>query len=290
MPQFVWHHGNEFLHSRYSVRHYGLSPSSFLLTPSGYKAIQIERLFTREHTVDRPGEAIGQHRIADLFAIFCFEPIRHALDLAMAFHEHNGLHQSPLQIRVAELAALQALDLPCGSHTALDQAAVTGKVFRRREALDRVDLVEDRQRQHIADTGNRKQQPQILAHVFLGVGLDRPVDLTDAPIILLDHMRIACNGQLPLLIVMPIHECITPTITVVLSAIDWSQTLHHEAIGAVRKQSAAHPDVFHPATSQHPRRPLLARIDISGRQTVGSQTVSQLLGIFLVVLVLAAAH
>jgi len=86
-----------------------------------------------------------------LFAIFSTH--------AWAFPEkqYGRFAEGPLQVSVADLFTGSAIGLTSRFSVALDQPAVGSEVLHRGEALNRMDLVEDDQREDLTDTGNGTQ-------------------------------------------------------------------------------------------------------------------------------------
>jgi hypothetical protein len=88
---------------------------------------------------------------------------------ALGQEQHGGFREGPLQIGIADLGAAAAHDLAGRALLALHQPAVGGELLDAREASNVVDLIQDRQRQDVA---NPRQRPQQLEAV-IGSTVDR---------------------------------------------------------------------------------------------------------------------
>jgi hypothetical protein len=70
---------------------------------------------------------------------------------ALGQEQHGGLREGPLQIGIADLGAAAAQNLAGSALLALHQPAVGRELLDAREASNVVDLIQDRQRQNLAD-------------------------------------------------------------------------------------------------------------------------------------------
>ena len=91
-------------------------------------------------------------------AVLALQTVKIALRLGIAAQEQHGrLTEGPLEERVADLLARVAVVLAGGLLRALHPPAIRDEILYPWEAADVVDLVEDHQRQGLADAGHRAQ-------------------------------------------------------------------------------------------------------------------------------------
>ena len=80
------------------------------------------------------------------------------LSVGVAPEEEDGrFGEGPLEVSVADLAAPGAGALACGEPGASDEPSVGGEVLDGGEASDVVDLVEDDEREDLANAGDTPQ-------------------------------------------------------------------------------------------------------------------------------------
>jgi hypothetical protein len=133
------------------------------LTPSamscGEESLHVECSFLLEDEERSPTQSRGEH--AECFAATV--PFAHAvhesLPLRIAVQESDGgLGEGPLQIGVADLTPTTADLLAARRMFGLHEAAVRAEVLYTGEPLDRMDFIEDREREDPADAGNGVEQ------------------------------------------------------------------------------------------------------------------------------------
>ena len=76
----------------------------------------------------------------------------------VAKKERGGFRKRPLQVDVADLRTAAAELLSCRAVITLHQPRVREEVLNSLEAFDVVDLVEDRQRQDLANPGTERSR------------------------------------------------------------------------------------------------------------------------------------
>ena len=71
-----------------------------------HKALQIKRLFPREHVIHGPAQLVGEHGERFGFAVFVFKFSKICFPrLALPYEEHGGFGKRPAQMDVANLFA-----------------------------------------------------------------------------------------------------------------------------------------------------------------------------------------
>ena len=108
----------------------------------------------------------------------------------MAQEQHGRFGERPLQMDVAHLRAAGAELLAAGLLHALDQPRVRGELLHAIEARDVVDLVEDRQREDLADARHRAQPVERVGIVALRLADDRQLEVDDERVVLVDQRQV----------------------------------------------------------------------------------------------------
>jgi len=109
------------------------------------EALGIERLSSLEHEVHRTGEPCGDDRQALALAVLGHQPGTQRLGATIPSQEaHCGFRERPLQVRVADLATRVPEDLARRFLGRLHQPVIGQEILHPREALDSLDLIDDR--------------------------------------------------------------------------------------------------------------------------------------------------
>ena len=90
-------------------------------------------------------------------------------------------------MRVPDLRSSRSEPLAGGAVLALHEARVGQEVLDSGEAMDVVDLVEDRQRQDLPDAGDRAEPVVRLGIVLLGATLEMKLQLAEGRVVGLDQ-------------------------------------------------------------------------------------------------------
>ncbi len=96
----------------------------------GHKALQIKRLFPREHVIHGAAQLVGEHGERFGFAVFVFECGKILFPrLTLADKQHGGFGKSPAKMDVANLFARSPQSFAIGFFGALHQATVGDKIL-----------------------------------------------------------------------------------------------------------------------------------------------------------------
>ena len=118
----------------------------------GDKALEVKCLFPREHVVHGAAQLVGEHGERFGFAVLVFEFGEvHFPWLTLADKEHGGFGKGPAQMHVADLFAGDPEPFAVGFFRALDQTTIRHKILYAREAGDVLNLLEEDQRQNLAN-------------------------------------------------------------------------------------------------------------------------------------------
>ena len=104
----------------------------------------------------------------------------------MAQEAHGGFRERPLQMDIAHLGAAAPQGLAGGRVGALHQARIRRTFVHPIKAGDVVDLIENRQRQHLADARDGSQTVERVAVMPLGVPHDRQLEVGDEIVVALE--------------------------------------------------------------------------------------------------------
>ena len=144
------------------------------------EALHVEGSLLGQHEIDGSAELRGKNRQSLGFAVSPGQAAELLLTLRVAAEEqHRGLGEGPLQMNVSDLGSTRAELLARGAVIALDQAAVGKKVLNSGESADVVDLVEDRERQNLADPRDRAEAMEGVWIVSLGLADQMELELTN---------------------------------------------------------------------------------------------------------------
>ena len=145
--------------------------------------------------VGRPTDLVGENRQSLGFAVLTLELLEEVLTLGVLAEEQDGgLRESPLEMNVSDLAAAVPQALAGGLLRALDEARIRGEVLDAGEAVNVVDLIEDRQRQDLADAGHRFEMEEARGVVLFDGTDDVPFELTDLPVVDLDESEVGLDA------------------------------------------------------------------------------------------------
>ena len=134
------------------------------------EAIHVEDSLLAQHEIDGSAELGGQDRKRLGLAM----PSGESSQVLLAFgvvakKERGGFRERPLQVDVADLGAAGAELLARGAVITLYEPRVREEVLNSLEAADVVDLVEDRERQDLADPRDRAEAMEGVWIVSLGL-------------------------------------------------------------------------------------------------------------------------
>ena len=102
--------------------------------------------------MSQDGEGLG-------FSVFALQASHQFLSFrVVAEKQDSRFREGPLEMRVADLFAGEAIVFPGRLATALDQAAIGDKLLHALEAVDVVNLVENGQGQDLADAGTERSR------------------------------------------------------------------------------------------------------------------------------------
>ena len=108
--------------------------------------------------------------------------------------EDGRLGEGPLEMDVADLASARTQALARGLLGALDEPGVGGEVLDAREAVNVVDLVEDRQGEDLADAGQGPEMEETAGVVFLDRSDDVQLEFANEPVEDLDEGEVRLDA------------------------------------------------------------------------------------------------
>ena len=118
--------------------------------------LRIEGSVPFEHEIDGSPNLVGEDAQGLTVPMFPFEPVVELLAFREMSEDGDGrLTECPLEMYVADLGAGRTGPLACRRRFAFDEASIGSESLDGLEATDVVDLVEDRERQNLADPRNR---------------------------------------------------------------------------------------------------------------------------------------
>ena len=110
----------------------------------GDKALEVKRLFPREHVIHGPAQLVGEHGQRFGFAVFVFEFGKILFPrLTLADEEDGGFGKGPAQMHVADLFARGAQSFAIRFFGALHQATIRDKILHARKAANVLNLIEE---------------------------------------------------------------------------------------------------------------------------------------------------
>ena len=104
--------------------------------------------------------------------------------------EHRGFRERPLQMDIAHLRPTRAERFPGGLFLALHEASVGRELLHAIKARNVVDLVEDGQREDLADARDRPQAVERIGVVALRVTDEGRLQLADQGVIVVQERDI----------------------------------------------------------------------------------------------------
>ena len=106
----------------------------------------------KQHVIDSPSQLGCQNAQFLSLPVLLFNASEEFLTDGIAPQkQHGGFGEGPLEVDIAHLATGRLRRLSCRFVDSLTQAAVGDEILDPREALDVVDLVEQGQRENLAD-------------------------------------------------------------------------------------------------------------------------------------------
>ena len=161
-----------------------------------HELLDAEAGLVREHEVDGAGDLGRDDGIGRVLALFCLEAQVVGVELGVGpLAEDGRLHEGPLEVGVAHLAALAAVVLAAALVGARGQAAVADEVLDGGEAGNVDGFVQDRQGQYPADARGGAQKAVILLLVVAGVLLDALLHVHDDAIVAGDDCQLGLGGE-----------------------------------------------------------------------------------------------
>ncbi len=197
--------------------------------------------------------------------------------------ERRGLREGPLEMDVADLTAAEAVNLAGRTPGTFDQARIGRKLLDPGEAVDVLDLIEDRGRQDLADAVDA---PEKIVAVDI-VHLHRPVDISfqilDDQVEVVEELKI----RLHTLADRREREVIGDSFPIFLPvqpSPDRREVILAVGVLDVGEQFRPSLDEIAPAAKQVPIRPHLPGIDVSEWKHSAAKQSGDFLGIDFVVL------
>src|SRR5262245_7587754 len=171
-----------------SLRGKGPTPSRALIVP---ETLLVESDLLGQHVVDGPTELGGQDAqglgLAELLLL-----LLHPLlgPVAAAQKQAGGLRERPAQVRVADLLATRALLLAGRLVLAADQPGIAEEMTHVGKAADVMDLVKKDEGQDLTDAGNRLQPEIGLRIIDLGGTCQVQLHVAEQLVVLVDQGEI----------------------------------------------------------------------------------------------------
>ena len=151
---------------------------------SCHELLHVEDSPSDEHVIGRPSDLVCEDRQRLSLSVLALELFEQALTFGVFSKEQDGgLGEGPLEMGVADLPPARAETLAGGFPGALDEAGVGGEVLDRGEAVDVVDLVEDRQGEDLADAGQGLEMEEAAGVVLLDGLDDVQLELANEPVV-----------------------------------------------------------------------------------------------------------
>src|SRR4030042_930084 len=150
-------------------------------------------------------------RIESAFALPCFFSRRASSGFPPGHFARNKTAEGegPLQIGIAHLPPALADDLPRRAVLALHQPAVGRELLDAREALDIVDLVQDREGQDLPDARDGPEQLEAVRIVATRSTHDRQLQLADDRLVVLDELEGGSDALLHARVLEALSQALT---------------------------------------------------------------------------------
>jgi len=164
------------------VRHGAHSPPSVPACSSsiGQEAFHLEGSFSFEHEVDGASELVGEDGERLSLSVFSLEALAPFLQfVTFPQHEEDRFAEGPAEMSVADLGPAGSRALAGGCVRAFHEACVRGEVLDSREAVDVVDLVENRQGEDLSDAGDGTEPVEVVGVVNLDVLGEEAFEIAD---------------------------------------------------------------------------------------------------------------
>ena len=257
----------------------------------GDQAFGIKDGFVFEHEIDGASQFDGQDRVG--FEFIAAEAGLQALsqradDMMIAFGNDSRLAKGPTEVGVAQFGAAQAFDLAGTGHGTLDQAAVGEEILDGGEAVDVADFVEDSHAEVFADARDGLEQGILTGQSSFGQAMKLLFAGGDLFIEVADHGQFIFEGQLAQGMVFGGQEFFLPGIAIGTGLFGRGAVMSQLMRVDSGQQFSAAPDKEQALTQEGPQGPFVGRINVGGRDEVGTEQVSQFFGVNAIVLVFAA--
>jgi len=161
--------------------------------PSGgcKEAVFVKSLPPLEHEVERAAELVGENRKGLALAVLAGEALDMALGARRLAKEKNGrLGERPLEMGVADLSSTRAFSLTGGLVSRGYKPGVGAEVLDTGEAADVVDLVEEGQREDLADPWDGAKAVEGMGVVDLGGADEMELDLGEELVVDINEVHI----------------------------------------------------------------------------------------------------
>jgi len=205
----------------------------------------------------------------------------------LAQEEDGGLGEGPLQVDIPDLGPARAEPLAGRAVLAPDESAVGEEVLYPREASDVLDLVENHERQDLADAGHRAQAVKGLGIVLLGAADEVQLELADGLVVMRDHLEIDLDAPADVGVGEGLGHADTVGSMGDLRGGHGKVVLVVGVLDVGQEVAAAADQVEAPA-EQIPRGPHLGRVDVGHGEVPAAEQARDLEGVHAVVLGLGA--
>ena len=255
-----------------------------LLSSSSQKALHVEGTLLAQHQVDGSPELGGQDRERLGLAVAPCHAPQVVLACGVVAKEEDGcLREGPLQVHVADLGAACAELLARRAVLALDEPRVREEVLDSRKAPDLVDLVEDRERQDLADPWDRAESMVGLRVVLLGPSFEMELEIADDLVVVLDQHEVDLHALAGIGLGEGLGYAFPVSLVGDLGR-GFGEVVLVVGVLYVGEEIASPPDQVQPPSKQISGRPHLGRVDVSLREVPAAEEGGDLEGINLVVL------
>lgn len=266
------------------------SPNLALLGGLAQEALHLKRPLSAQHVIDGSTQLGGEDREALALAVLRLKSPRHLLAfLAVAHKEGGSFGEGPLEMRVADLRSPGSEPLAGRAVLALDQPGIGEEVLDSGEAVDVVDLVEDRHGEDLADAGDGPEAVEGIGIVLLGLVDQMELELANDVVLVLDQEEVDLHalpgigfgkgiGDAHAVRLVGDHGPGLGEVVLVVGVLDMGEELGPLA------------DQVEPPSKQIPSGAHLGGIDVGERDVPTPQQGRDLEGVDLVVLGLTAVY
>ena len=263
-------------------------PPPLLSGCSRQESLHLEDAFPGENQIDGPAELGRENRQRLALAVLPGESPQMLLAFWVVAKKQGGrFGEGPLEMGVADLGASDPQLFAGGAVFTLHESRIRQEILDALEAMDVVDLVEDRLRQDLADARNRPEPVIRLGIVLLGSSLEMEFELSDRGVVVFDEVEVDLHVLADIGIGKRLGDADSVRLVGELGRGRFEVVLVMGVLDMSQKVGAT-PHEMETPPKQIPRGSHLGRIDIGLGEVPAAKEGCDLEGIDFVVLGLAA--